>query len=243
MNNNNNSNSIFKILTAVFAVIICILCVLLVMVFNHKTNHNDTEEAYIESSTSSDSSDSTATEITGNEVQSPNNDIQTLDSEIDTSLVDNTELYNVYKTAVETMYINYGYNIKYGLFDIDGNSVQELIFETGHWTYHVYTYDNGILVNCGEIDSKYGLHHSGDALYGSNGGTGYSEYSIIKLNDSLKVQQSVFSYLEREETLGVTDYRLNGESISESEYYSIYYSIFNLELYPNNDLSLLDKLL
>ena len=155
------------------------------------------------------------------------------------------QVYETYKYALNTFYNNYDYDVRYTLFDIDNNGFPELIYNTADWQYQIYSFNNNNLVDSGEINAKYGIVKYGDMLLAHNGGTGYSEYCQVQLNEALKIQQDVIPYLSRESNAPISEsstYLLNQKEISESEYMKIYNNIDDVKMLPKNNLSLLEIL-
>lgn len=202
--------------------------------------------AYFDSGTEKKLGDSISASRINN---SDNNVSQSIGSDTDKSVStfkETQQVYETYKYALNTFYNNYNnYDIRYTLFDIDNNSIPELIYNIDDHQYHIYSFNDNNLVNSGEIDAKYGIVKYEDMLLVHDGGSGYSEYCQVKLNDNLKIQQDVLPYLSCESNAPISDsstYLLKQKEISEAEYMKIFNNIHDVKMFPKNDLSLLETL-
>lgn len=231
-----------KVFIICSVIVICAIIVVAVVKIDSVIIADQIQNSLQEAFSNADNNSSDDIKNDAKEEKDPDLDDDSSDGIIN-STEEKTQMYEVYKYALETFYKNYD-NVTYTFFDIDNNGFPELIYQYEFWKYQVYSYSNNNLVDSGEIFAKYGIACYDSALYTIDGGTGYIEYCKIELNDNLEVYHNVVPFLSREtlDPAVAPQYLHNREEITEAEFTEIENTIVELDMLPIDDLSLLETL-
>jgi len=153
-------------------------------------------------------------------------------------------LYNTYKTSVQTYSSGSSFKTMYSLFDIDGNSIPELIYIVDNGKYKAYSYDGKIMVYSGGFKSKEGLFTYDKKLFATTGNDSYKVYAKISLDSTFKIYDIGYPFITAEmPASGSGKYTYDKEEITQERYNEIISSMKPLETYPLSDLSHLEVLL